>query len=138
MDQTNKDFVNSVTCKERVWRTWNYSSCNRKATRDGYCGIHHPDHVEKRKEKQREKWAEKRRLEDLKYERIADDKLRGMVFADIDDPVKWRAAVDRLIEAARIYSIADATDNISREYELEIIDALKSIILIQPVKEEKP
>lgn len=136
MDQTNNDSIKPITCKEKVWRKWNFFTCKRKAKRDGYCVFHHPDSVEKRKNKQRERWAEERRLEDLRWKKIADDLLRGKVFADIEDPVRWRAAVNRLVEAARIYSIADTTDNISREYELEIIDSLRSIISIQPVEEE--
>ncbi|KKK75809.1 hypothetical protein LCGC14_2870010, partial [marine sediment metagenome] len=40
-------------CKKMIWRKerWGRTACNNNATRDGYCGIHHPDAVKRRQEK---------------------------------------------------------------------------------------
>lgn len=46
-------------CKEMVWHHIGYqftTQCSRKATRDGYCGHHHPDAEARREKRAREKF----------------------------------------------------------------------------------
>lgn len=55
MDATEK-------CKKKAYHSgaWNSYSCGKKAWKDGYCKMHHPDEV-KRRDKER---ADKRQLEE--------------------------------------------------------------------------
>ena len=48
-------------CKERCWKNIGYQftvQCSRKATRDGYCGHHHPEGIKKKNMKARAKHEE--------------------------------------------------------------------------------
>ena len=59
----------SKRCKERgIWDKYSWSSrqCTKNATRDGYCGIHHPDAVKRRRDKQNATYAAKQKMWDLK------------------------------------------------------------------------
>jgi hypothetical protein len=37
-------------CKALVWADWNHVGCHKPAKKDGFCGMHHPDAVKRRKE----------------------------------------------------------------------------------------
>jgi hypothetical protein len=43
-------------CKATMWSGWHRVNCSRKASMGDYCGIHHPDKVKARKDKQAAKW----------------------------------------------------------------------------------
>ena len=43
-------------CKENVLINRHIYQCKNKATKDGYCGIHHPDAVKKRKKKSEDRY----------------------------------------------------------------------------------
>lgn len=43
-------------CRARMWRRFRELPCSRRATRDGYCGQHHPDAEAAREAKSRAKW----------------------------------------------------------------------------------
>ena len=47
-------------CQERVSDStgWHRYQCTRKAVRDGYCTQHHPDSVEARRVRSRERWEQ--------------------------------------------------------------------------------
>ena len=48
-------------CKAKVTRgSWGRQyGCSKNATRDGYCGTHHPEAVARRKEKSKQAWGDK-------------------------------------------------------------------------------
>ncbi len=54
-------------CKQVLWKGFHTYQCSQKATRDGFCGIHHPDAVAKRDAKQKARWEETRRAQDHRY-----------------------------------------------------------------------
>ena len=59
-------------CKEMVrgegqWGSFHRHHCGHKAKRDGYCGIHHPDAVKRRREKSEERYAEIARRRKVRY-----------------------------------------------------------------------
>ena len=59
----------SKRCKERgIWgsRSWSSRQCLKNATKDGYCGVHHPDAVKQRKEKAAAAFAAERKMWDIK------------------------------------------------------------------------
>lgn len=51
-------------CKAMVYHAgaWREFQCEKKATRDGYCGIHHPDAKAARKAKSDAKWKERQEI----------------------------------------------------------------------------
>lgn len=55
--------MNPELCKERVsdrW-TWHDRQCSFRIRRDGYCGIHHPDNVKKRRKKAHDMYEVRRK-----------------------------------------------------------------------------
>jgi GTP-dependent phosphoenolpyruvate carboxykinase len=46
-------------CKQKVFKGFRYYPCQNKATKDGYCGTHHPDAVARRKERTRIAYEQK-------------------------------------------------------------------------------
>lgn len=48
-----------VKCKVQVGYGWSKHQCSRGATRDGYCGTHHPDATKARRAKLDAKWQAK-------------------------------------------------------------------------------
>ena len=50
----------SERCKEHVWTNGGFHGhqCSRKAVKDGYCKIHHPDSVKARREKSAQRYKE--------------------------------------------------------------------------------
>lgn len=42
-------------CKKDIWDRviWRHRQCLKNATKDGYCGVHHPDAVRQRKEREK-------------------------------------------------------------------------------------
>lgn len=63
-------------CKEKVFRGFHYFPCGRKATKDGYCGIHHPDKIAARDAKQKAKWDAEWHAKKAKQEEV-DRKLNS-------------------------------------------------------------
>lgn len=55
------DKIDTPKCKARVWPRGEYHSvgCSKDATRDGFCGIHHPDAKKRRDEKWRAEYERK-------------------------------------------------------------------------------
>jgi len=47
-------------CKKELWPGWHTYQCENKAKRDGWCGIHHPDAVAKRRAKSDAKYKAQR------------------------------------------------------------------------------
>jgi len=43
-------------CKQQLRKGFMTFRCSKKASRDGYCGVHHPDAKKARREKQDAKW----------------------------------------------------------------------------------
>lgn len=55
-------------CKERVfpnerWGVFHPHQCSRRAVKDGFCKIHHPDEKKAREEKAHAAWREKQERE---------------------------------------------------------------------------
>ena len=58
-----KDIPVDLRCKELIFRagdSWHQYRCDKKATRDGFCSIHHPDAVKARDANKHSKWAKER------------------------------------------------------------------------------
>lgn len=54
-------------CKKVLRQGFHTYSCSKPASRDGYCGVHHPEAVAKRNAKTAARWDAKRRASDLRY-----------------------------------------------------------------------
>ena len=74
-------------CKEKMvpvgGRSVSFHLCFYKATKDGYCGVHHPDAVKRRAEKTEARWAEIARQREARYaseafNRRAGDRCRAL------------------------------------------------------------
>lgn len=50
---------------------WHSYPCQNRATRDGWCGVHHPDAAKKREEKQAARWQERDYADARKWQREA-------------------------------------------------------------------
>ena len=46
-------------CKKQVWHGFVPKHCSHSAVLDGWCRVHHPDAVEKRKKASTERWKKK-------------------------------------------------------------------------------
>jgi len=57
----SKKGIKKFKCRESVWRGYHTTRCHFNATKDGYCGIHHPDAVAARKEKSHERYKARER-----------------------------------------------------------------------------
>jgi hypothetical protein len=70
-------------CCTLIYRDWHHYKCTRKATIEvsgkSYCGIHNPETVARRKEKQQQRWAEQNKAYTEKIERTAYDKSMGEI-----------------------------------------------------------
>ena len=54
-----------------------FHQCSKKAKRDGFCGIHHPDAVKRRREKSDARYAAETKASDEKWERRAFNDKAG-------------------------------------------------------------
>lgn len=52
--------INPKLCRAGVWDGYRPYQCAKPPTRDGYCGIHHPDAQKKRDEKRNAIWKTRR------------------------------------------------------------------------------
>lgn len=75
-------------CKQDVTDStgWHHYQCGRKASRDGYCGQHHPDAVKERAKKRWDKYD---------VEQARRDRERALASAE-------RAVIDKAV-ALRVY-----------------------------------
>lgn len=93
------------TCKGVVWRAsgqvagWGrHSPCYKKATKDGYCGTHHPDAVAKREA----------RLEEDRKRRADEDRAK---WARVNRERALLAAIG-LLTPAQIATLPESLRNI--------------------------
>lgn len=86
-----------VRCKEYVARYFGgwpeFNQCSRRATRDGYCGQHHPDAVKARVE------ASSKRFQAKFQQRLDDEQRDSRALAAAD---RLADEIARLIEAWNI------------------------------------
>ncbi len=66
-------------CKETVWdgSTWRHRKCLHDATRDGYCGQHHPDAVKRRRGKAEARYQKESAVRAAKQKREDFDRRAG-------------------------------------------------------------
>jgi hypothetical protein len=62
-------------CKAKVWDTRHSYPCARDAKRDGYCTIHHPETIAKRRAKSQSRWEAQR----LDEQRARNERARDTV-----------------------------------------------------------
>lgn len=105
-------------CKARVWPQGEYRSvgCSRKAKRDGFCGIHHPDAEKKRSDKSRATWE--KQLANSPHAQLAKAQARIKVLEDA-----LRRSNEILIECSEELC-ASPSSMLSRQIEINT-DALK-------------
>ena len=53
------------------------------------------------------------------------------------DPQAWVKAVERLVEWARVFSVAEATDNLCDEIYRELITSVLAVLALQSPREEE-
>lgn len=74
-------------CKEGVWHqsgNWGRTyQCGKKATKDGYCGTHHPDAVAKRRVAGIARLDAERKEYDARVKKTHDDAKRLVLFPDV-------------------------------------------------------
>ena len=108
-------------CKETVWHNLLVSQCRNKANEDGYCIIHCPTAVAKRKTKQDERYQQyKQQLEERRKKAEVEQKL--IAFA------RWA------IDASREYGGCDI-DGGSIEDKMEELGLLERIEVQEPCGE---
>lgn len=99
-------------CKAKVFRGYHYSQCGNAAKRDGFCGIHHPDAVDRRRAERKARVDAKvaamlRRREEVDQTRrdaaigAAVRKALGALDADRCDRIATDAFDGRIYEADR-------------------------------------
>src|SRR5690606_15050175 len=88
-DTTKTPKAPSRLCRARVWlpRAARSQACSQRAVKDGFCHIHHPDAVAKRRERQHARYeaqaaAQREQLERRQWEARAAQACQGMA-----DPV---------------------------------------------------
>lgn len=54
-----------------------FHQCSNKSTRDGFCGLHHPDAIKRRKEKSEARYAAQSKALDERWVRKAFDARAG-------------------------------------------------------------
>ena len=60
-------FLKEDLCKKTVypneqWGAFHGHQCNKKAVKDGYCAIHHPDYEKAKQEAQSKRWEEESKV----------------------------------------------------------------------------
>src|SRR5262245_17331607 len=70
----------TTRCKGKKGRDWRYYPCMRTATRDGYCGTHHPDAVAKREAKREATSKENARKLSARIDAQNDMQRRAKLF----------------------------------------------------------
>ena len=90
----------SEKCKEEIrgegqWGSFNRVRCRHNVKKDGYCAIHHPDAVKKRREKSDKRFkdqqaAQKRLWDRETFDERAGDRCRelGIKPEEICEPIK--------------------------------------------------
>lgn len=122
-----------VGCKQRRWGVWNEVSCGKRATRDGYCGTHHPDAKARRDAKRAERWQAENALLAKQRERERHERACVNALTGIPDPIAWVEAVERLVEAAQaVVRIGDRYSAV-----LLLSDAVRALLALQSPAEEK-
>ena len=58
-------------CKATVWHGWGRVTCYRKASMGDYCGVHHPDKVKARKDKQTAKCEQESAIRHARWDEKA-------------------------------------------------------------------
>jgi hypothetical protein len=68
-------------CTKRVWSNMFDSQCQRKAVKDGFCTIHHPDYIKAKDAERQKKWNEKwTKRQALQKEQEAIDNVKNTAY----------------------------------------------------------
>jgi len=97
--------MSDLYCKGRVYvdSRMGYAPCSKSPTRDGFCSIHHPDAVAKRKARSDAEYAERARAERAKWAARYERERRADCFDDLMAALKWaRDETDRFQSDGRI------------------------------------
>ena len=75
----------TTRCTGSVWvdSRMGHAPCSNRATRDGFCGIHHPDAVAKRRAKSDQHYAAQRVRDDVKWASVRRNAAKAELFGEL-------------------------------------------------------
>ena len=90
----------TARCAGSVWvdSRMGRAACSARATRDGFCGIHHPDAVAKRKAKSDQHYAAQRLKNDAKWATVRRNAAKAELFGELVAALEPFAAIAETAE----------------------------------------